>query len=265
VLAFLKLLVQVKVHALVLGISDVHTLLILYPYTVGILSNSLSKAISTGCSVDKLRSALPESPTCSPSINRPFPSNSSPRPRPTIECFYCHRQGHVISNYPVRPPRRGGNHQNNGCNNYHGNNTSNNNHTSDPHRSSRAPQGQLFHTPKSFLASDNAWCLGVHTLPSRFVPQVCVQISDCKVCALLDSGSTCSVIPFSLYNKLRQLRKVAALKELPVTCLTATSQPLNIVGQVRCKRRLDRYTWVVPLLVSDNLVCPRYTWHRFSC
>jgi hypothetical protein len=53
VLAFLKLLVQVKVHALVLGIMDVHILLILYPYTVGILSNRLSEAISTGCSVDK--------------------------------------------------------------------------------------------------------------------------------------------------------------------------------------------------------------------
>jgi hypothetical protein len=37
---------------------------------------------------DKLRSALPESLTCSPSINRPFPSNSSPRSRPTIECVY---------------------------------------------------------------------------------------------------------------------------------------------------------------------------------
>jgi hypothetical protein len=96
----------------------------------------------------------------------------------------------------------------------------------------------------------------VHALPSHFVPRVCVQISDCKVCALLNSGSTCSVIPFSLYNKLRQLRKVAAHKEFPVTCITATSQPLNIVGQVRCKLRLNRYTWVVPLLVSDNLVCP---------
>jgi hypothetical protein len=53
VLAFLKLLVQVKLHALVLGISDVHILLILYPYTVGILSNRLSEDISTGCSVDK--------------------------------------------------------------------------------------------------------------------------------------------------------------------------------------------------------------------
>jgi hypothetical protein len=240
VIAFLKLLAQVKVHALVLGISDVHILLILYPYTVGILANRLSEAISTGCSVDKfhmdtldfflplrarvslqqkycfrvqadneslanyiadvkcyvkvfrlentetdivqtildglspvcrsylvfadkptsyagldhlcvqaanaeygdkLRSALPESPTCSPSINRPLPPNSSPRPRPTVECFYCHRQGHVINDCPVRPPRRGGNnHQSNGRNNSYGNIPRNYNHSSDPHRSSRAPQ-----------------------------------------------------------------------------------------------------------------------------
>jgi hypothetical protein len=51
VIAFLKLLAQVKIHALLLDISDVHILLILYPYTVGILSNRLSEAISTGCSV----------------------------------------------------------------------------------------------------------------------------------------------------------------------------------------------------------------------
>jgi hypothetical protein len=39
VLTFLKLLVEVKVHALILGVSDVHILLVLYPYTVGTLSN----------------------------------------------------------------------------------------------------------------------------------------------------------------------------------------------------------------------------------
>jgi hypothetical protein len=47
------LLVEAKVHALVLGVSNVHILLILYPYTVGTLSNRLSEAISSGCSVDK--------------------------------------------------------------------------------------------------------------------------------------------------------------------------------------------------------------------
>jgi hypothetical protein len=87
------------------------------------------------------------------------------------------------------------------------------------------------------------------------VPLRFVQISDFKVCALLHSGSTCSVIPFSLYDRLRQLRKVPPLKEFPARCLTATSQPLNVVGQIRCKLRVDKYTWVVPILVSDNLVC----------
>jgi hypothetical protein len=52
VLAFLKLLVEVKVHALILGVSDVHILLIFYPHTVGTPSNRLSEAISSGCSVD---------------------------------------------------------------------------------------------------------------------------------------------------------------------------------------------------------------------
>jgi hypothetical protein len=44
----LKLLVEVQIHALVLGVSDVHILFIFYPYTVGTLSNRLSEAISSG-------------------------------------------------------------------------------------------------------------------------------------------------------------------------------------------------------------------------
>jgi hypothetical protein len=45
---------------------------------------------------DKLRSALPESSIRPLSITRPAPSSNSSRPRPVIECFYCHRQGHMI-------------------------------------------------------------------------------------------------------------------------------------------------------------------------
>jgi hypothetical protein len=76
-------------------------------------------------------------------------------------------------------------------------------------------------------------------VPLRVVPRVCVQISDFKVCALLDSGSTCSVIRFSLHDRLRQLRKVPHLKEFPARCHTATSHPLNVVRQVRCELRVD--------------------------
>jgi hypothetical protein len=77
-------------------------------------------------------------------------------------------------------------------------------------------------------------------MPFCFVPWICVQISDFKVCALLDSVSTCSVIPSSLYDRLRQLRKVPPLKEFPARFLTTTSQPLSVVGQIRCKLRVGR-------------------------
>jgi hypothetical protein len=55
---------------------------------------------------NKLRSALSESPTRPSSISQPTPSSNSSMPRPAIECFYCHRQGHMIGNCPIRPPRR---------------------------------------------------------------------------------------------------------------------------------------------------------------
>jgi hypothetical protein len=31
---------------------------------------------------------------------------------------------------------------------------------------------------------------------------------------------------------------------------------LSILGKVHCKLRLDKYTWIFPFLVSDNLSCP---------
>jgi hypothetical protein len=78
VLAFLKLLVQVKVYALLLRISDVHILLISYPFKVGILSNRLSEAKSTGCSVDKFHMGT---------LNFFLP----PRARVSLQQKYCFR------------------------------------------------------------------------------------------------------------------------------------------------------------------------------
>jgi hypothetical protein len=156
----------------------------------------------------------------------------------------------MIGDFPIRPPRRG-------SNNFR-NNISNNDHPSDSLRSPRGAQRLLSNAPKPSF-SDRAWCTGMHAVPLRFVPRVCVQASNFKVCALSDSGSTCSVIPFSLYDRLRQLRKVPPLKEFPTRCLRAISQPLNVVGQIRCKLRVDKYTWVVTFLVSDNLVCLLYS------
>jgi hypothetical protein len=42
---------------------------------------------------DKLRSALPESPTRPSSISRPTPSSNSSRPRPAVECFISTAKG----------------------------------------------------------------------------------------------------------------------------------------------------------------------------
>jgi hypothetical protein len=64
------------------------------------------------------------------------------------------------------------------------------------------------------------------------------------------------VISLSLYQQLRELGKIGPFEEISVTCRTATSQPLNILGQGHCKLCLDKYTWKVTLLVSDNLACP---------
>jgi hypothetical protein len=89
VLAFLKLLVEVKVHALILGVSDVHILFILYPYMVGTLSSRLSEVISSWCSVDKFHMDT---------LLFFFP----PRARVSLQHKYCFRvqaDGESLANY----------------------------------------------------------------------------------------------------------------------------------------------------------------------
>jgi hypothetical protein len=130
----------------------------------------------------------------------------------------------MIGNCPIRRPRRGSN--------KFRNNISNNDHPSEPSAHLVAPNKYcLMHLSRLFLIG-----LGAQVC----TPWICVQISDFKVRALLDSGSTCSVTPSSLYNRLRQRRKVPPLKKFPARCLTATSQPLSVVGQIRCKLRVGR-------------------------
>jgi hypothetical protein len=89
VIMFLKLLVQVRIHAQVLGIPDVQVLLILYPYTVGVLATRLSEAVSSRVSLDHfhldtLRFLL------------------LPRARASLQQKYCYRvqaDGELLPNY----------------------------------------------------------------------------------------------------------------------------------------------------------------------
>jgi hypothetical protein len=89
VLAFLKLLVEVKVHALILGASDVHILLIFYPHTVGTPSNRLSEAITSGCSVDKFHMDT---------LLFSFPPRARVSPQQKY-CFRVQADGESLANY----------------------------------------------------------------------------------------------------------------------------------------------------------------------
>jgi hypothetical protein len=89
VIRFLKLFVQVRIHARVLGIPDVQVLLILYPYTVGVLATRLAEAVSSRVSLDHFHQDT---------LRFFFP----PRARASLQQKYCYRvqaEGELLPNY----------------------------------------------------------------------------------------------------------------------------------------------------------------------
>ena len=66
--------------------------------------------------------------------------------------------------------------------------------------------------------------------------------------SLLDSGSVSSIIHSRIFKKLN-----LPLLPTKIRCYSATAQPVNIVGAVECKVRVDRYTWKHRFLVSSNI------------
>ena len=64
----------------------------------------------------------------------------------------------------------------------------------------------------------------------------------------MDSGSVSSIINTKIFEKLN-----LPLSDSKIKCFSATAQPVNILGSVECKIKVDRYSWKHRFLVSDNL------------
>ena len=88
----------------------------------------------------------------------------------------------------------------------------------------------------------------IQAITKSFVPYIKIGLQDLEHRALLDSGSVSSIINFRTFKNLN-----LALSPSKIKCYSATAQPVNIIGAVDCKVRIDRYTWRHTFLVSDNI------------
>ena len=83
-----------------------------------------------------------------------------------------------------------------------------------------------------------------------------MELAFGPVCALLDSGAVRSLMSDVAYNSL--MKALPSLHTYPVTvkCVTASAQTFPVHTAVKCRIRIDRYTWKVPFYVVPGLIQP---------
>jgi hypothetical protein len=87
----------------------------------------------------------------------------------------------------------------------------------------------------------------------RDLPHICVGINDIEFCALIDSGSSVTVMSARAYCDLNSKFKLGPLQPVAFNCNTASSQPLVFLEVFYHKIRIHRSTWYINILVADYL------------
>lgn len=90
-------------------------------------------------------------------------------------------------------------------------------------------------------------------MPAPSLPYVCIRIGLEQVCALLDSGSSVSLVDYQWYMEFRHSSRFT--KPLPVDqrCRLANGQVLPLIGRIRGSVVIDRFSWPVRFVLAKNL------------
>ena len=83
------------------------------------------------------------------------------------------------------------------------------------------------------------------------LPKVKIYLDNVGLSALLDSGSGRSFINKQMADNLN-----LKLRHCDIRCFNASSVPMSVLGYVRCKIKIDKYSWQYDFLVVPNLLCP---------
>jgi hypothetical protein len=80
-------------------------------------------------------------------------------------------------------------------------------------------------------------------VPSRQLPTVHVELGFGPLEAPLDSGPVRSLMSGHVYITLMRTSSLAQVFPVQVTCITAVTHSFRVHTAVKCKLRMDRYTW----------------------
>ena len=91
----------------------------------------------------------------------------------------------------------------------------------------------------------------IRTADVLSLPKVKIYLDNVGLSALLDSGSGRSFINKQMADNLN-----LKLRHCDIRCFNASSVPMSVLGYVRCKIKIDKYSWQYDFLVVPNLLCP---------
>jgi hypothetical protein len=74
--------------------------------------------------------------------------------------------------------------------------------------------------------------------------------------ALIDTGSTRSVISHEQFKLMQRANSGLSLMPVVVHCVTASGQSLRILGEVVILVKIEGFTWKFPYLVNQRLWGP---------
>jgi len=87
-------------------------------------------------------------------------------------------------------------------------------------------------------------------------PIIEAQIGRGNFRALLDSGSAKSLISFRHFQQIASAGEHHKLVPTDLSCITASGQSLQVIGEVKLKLNVQGFTWKWPFLVSKKLHGP---------
>jgi hypothetical protein len=84
-------------------------------------------------------------------------------------------------------------------------------------------------------------------------PRIEVFMGNLRVNALLDSGSTRSIISQKQFQELRCANTKLQCEQTNVNCVMASGQSLEILGEIQVLPKIQRFSWRYRFLVSKKL------------
>jgi hypothetical protein len=98
--------------------------------------------------------------------------------------------------------------------------------------------------------------MGIQGVASSTLPAVHVELGFGPLEALLDSGAVRYLMSAQVHSTLMRTSSLAQAFPVQVKCITAVTQSFLVHTAVKCKVKVDRYTWNFIFYVVEDLIYP---------